>query len=139
MGVAPVVGLLSSSGLVADFHVVSATAADDQAAEQRLARASCPLAAGEGAILADTLLLQQILLPGDVGGHAIGNQHADFLRRQEPFAAFGLTGNRILAARTVQSVGIGAGVDRVAQDRQDAIVRRATPLQLAAVGATQTA
>lgn len=75
--------------------------------------ASRTLSALERSAPAETALVRQIPFATDVGRHATLNQHADVVGDQKRFAAFNLTGGRVLATGPVESVGIGAGIDRL--------------------------
>ena len=57
--------------------------------------------------------------------------NGQLIGRHEPLTSPVASGLRIRRPRTVQPMGIGAGVDRVSQDRQDPGRRRWSPLQLA--------
>ena len=56
-------------------------------------------------------------------------KHGQLIGRHEPLATFNASSLGILRTRAMHTVGICAGVERVAQDREDPVGRRRPPLE----------
>ena len=56
-------------------------------------------------------------------------KHGQLFGRHEPLTSLAVPGRRVIRSGTVQAIGIGTGVDRMSQDRQDSIGRGGLPLQ----------
>jgi hypothetical protein len=116
--------------MVATRHSQAALAAHDQPLQERLAAFGYTASLQERTVLLEFLLIFHVLIPGDIGGQPIPQEHWQLLRRHEPFAALDAASCRMTRPCPMQSISIGTGVDRMSQDRQDSIGQGGLPLQL---------
>lgn len=124
---------------VEDAHHPAATAAAHQPGQERAAAAGgfARAALLHVGVLEEQLLVVLVLLPADVGGVVVAQQHVPLLLRLVEPADLASTAVDDPRPLPLAAEGVGPGIERVVQDLHDAVVGRRLPREFADVDVAQ--